>query len=311
MLDDHVPDGTRAAGRVLRHLLLQRREYRTQWQRYQQRRSPADVINKHAIAMVITHYLMDSGLFPESETRLDRKLKDRVGRALEGKVLSPETLNWFIEAFCLTPEDEQMLRESYTTARIIAHGPVANTLRVRQNLPVPQRHRTVMLFERRIIGVTGRAVTHHSAHTIVACEDDVGHYPCFRSARTTDIVMVHGGYISPVPDLAVDPSIVNIRLSAFLREGESTSFEYRRDFHREGGVDTEYRRAANARTQNIDIVVQFHPRRLPDKVWWAAWDDYRDGNVVEREAVALDSENRAHRFLPYLENAVAGFCWAW
>ncbi|GAA1017740.1 hypothetical protein Aple_024900 [Acrocarpospora pleiomorpha] len=268
-------------------------------------------MSRQAIALVIANYLVDSGIFPESETKLDRKLKDRVGRALDGKVLSPETLNWFIEAFHLTPDDEQMLREAHTTKKVVTNVPLVNTLRVRQPLPIPQRHRTIMLFERRIIDATGRATTHHSAHTIVACEDGVDHYPCFLSPRTSDIVVIHGGHVSAGPDHGADPRIIKITLSTSLREGDSTSFEYRSEFHREKGIDTEYRRVVNARTQNIDIVVKFHPRRLPSKVWWAAWDDYQAGNVVEQEPVTLDLEHRAHRFLPYMENAAAGFRWVW
>ncbi|MCK2218368.1 hypothetical protein MF672_031925 [Actinomadura sp. ATCC 31491] len=311
MLDDHVPDSTRTTGRLLRHLLLDRKDYRALWQRHQHRRPAADVMNKHAIAMVLSDHLVDSGIFSESETRLNRKLKDRVGRALDGKILSAETLSWFIDAFCMTPHDEHMLREAHSAGTISANVPLVNTLRLPQKLPMPQRHRTIMLFERRVIDATGRAVTHHSTHTIVACEDGVDSYPCFPYSRASDIVVIHGGHLVEAPDTTADPSVATIALSVSLSEGESTSFEYQRNFHPSADVDTEYRRLVNARTQNIDFVVQFHSLHLPRRVWWAVWDDYQGGQVVEQMPVALDLQHRAHRFLPYMENAVAGFRWTW
>ncbi|MFI6904490.1 hypothetical protein ACIBKY_24740 [Nonomuraea sp. NPDC050394] len=306
MPDAYVLHSTKTTGRMLSHLLLERDEYRKRWQRQQKRRSPTGLLNRHAVAAVIAGHLMDAGIFAESETELDRKLKDRVGRALDGKVLSPETLNWFVEAFSMAPEDERRLREAHAAKALITGIPLVDTLQVRQMLPVAQRHRTVMLFERRIIDAEGRAVAHHSSHTIVACEDGVDRYPCFPGPGESKMIMVHGGRVS-----ARSQSVVEIVLPMSLRQGESTSFEYRRDFRRVGGPDTEYRRVVNARAQNIDIVVQFHPKRLPSRLWWSAWDHYRDGDVLEEELVTLDAECRAHRFLPYMENAAAGFRWEW
>ena len=65
-----------------------------------------------------------------------------------------------------------------------------------------------------------------------------------------------------------------------------------------------------ARTM-FNLVVQFHDTRHPRKVWWVIWDDYRDGSILEQEAVSLDSDSCAHRYLTYLENAAAGFRWEW
>jgi hypothetical protein len=311
MSDDRALFGTRTTARLLRQLLLQREEYRDLWQRHQQRRSPADVLSKRAVAKVIADHLVESGILSEAEEDPERKLKDRIGRALDGKVLSPATLTLFIDAFEMTQEDGNTLREALLNTTIVRDAPLADTLRVPQRLPVAQRHRTIMLFERRIIDATGCAVSHHSAHTIVAYEDGVDRYPCFLPPRMSAIAMVHGGRIPTSLDATASTSVMEITLPASLHVGESTSFEYRQDFHHAGVLDTEYRRVAHARTHNVDIIVQFHPQRLPRQVWWAAWDDYRDGTVLHQEPVTLDAEHRAHRFVPYMENAAAGFRWVW
>jgi hypothetical protein len=56
--------------------------------------------------------------------------------------------------------------------------------------------------------------------------------------------------------------------------------------------------------------VEFHPDKLPSRVWWAHWDG-GDGNVLERETATLDSQHSVQRYLRSLEKTVAGFYWEW
>lgn len=72
----------------------------------------------------------------------------------------------------------------------------------------------------------------------------------------------------------------------------------------------QYRRAAMRRAENFDIRVEFHPRRLPRQIWWAVWDGV-DGDVIDAEGVALDSQHSVHRYMRSLERTVAGFPWDW
>ena len=62
--------------------------------------------------------------------------------------------------------------------------------------------------------------------------------------------------------------------------------------------------------ENVDIRVEFHPDMLPAAIWWASWDGI-EGDIVEQEAVSLDSQHSVHHYLRTLENAVVGFHWAW
>jgi len=59
--------------------------------------------------------------------------------------------------------------------------------------------------------------------------------------------------------------------------------------------------------------VEFHEKKLPNRLWWAEWEDYRDlhRGIVEREEISLDEERSAHRYLEYIEHTVVGFYWGW
>jgi hypothetical protein len=83
------------------------------------------------------------------------------------------------------------------------------------------------------------------------------------------------------------------------------------EFSRDADIASEYRRVAHARADNVDIVIQFHPGQLPRRLWRTVWDDHKDGNVLRREEAHLDPHGCVHRFVHYLENAVAGFNWTW
>jgi len=310
MLDDRA-ERLRVTGELLQALLVQRPAYARHWQRFQ-RRSPArEVLSQSAVAQVIAEYLWDSGERPDSETGLPRELKDRVHRALHGETLSSETLGWFIDAFHMTEQDAQRLRDIFTAGASRLAGPVVDTLRSAQRLPIPQRHRTVSAFERHIVGPDRRAIAHRTTRAIMACEDDVDSYPYRFVPGASGVVVLRGGRVTARHQPAGSSPILEITLSTRLRRGQIASLEYQVEFEASADITCEYRRVAHARADNVDIVVQFHQSQLPSRLWWAIWDDYKDGDVLGQEEVSLDHDGCVHRFVPYLENAAAGFCWKW
>jgi hypothetical protein len=62
--------------------------------------------------------------------------------------------------------------------------------------------------------------------------------------------------------------------------------------------------------ENVYIRVEFDSDSLPERVWWAVWDGVA-GSVDGQERAVLDSQNSAQRFMQFIENTVAGFCWEW
>ena len=75
-------------------------------------------------------------------------------------------------------------------------------------------------------------------------------------------------------------------------------------------AEREYRRAVMRRVDNLDMRIEFHPSRLPAQVWWAHWDGI-EGEVIQREAVTLDSQCSVHRYLRSVDKTVVGFYWQW
>jgi hypothetical protein len=310
MPDDDRFSRMQAAGELLQSLLL-RPPYLDRWQRLHRRGFSDRMLNQSAVAQVIADYLWDSGERPETEISLPRGLKDRVHRALRGEVLTAETLDWFIGAFQMSNEDAHRLRSRLFSSSLGQPLPIIDTLRTPQLLPIPQRHRTVSVFERHIVGPDGRTTAHRTTRAIVACMEGVDSYPYRFVPGACDVKVLHGGRVRVKHEPDGSSPIVEIKLNTPLRMGEIASLEYEVEFFSDAEVAREYRRVAHAQTDNIDIVVQFDLRRIPGQVWWAVWDDYKDGNILEQEEVLVDSDACVHRFIPFLRDAAAGFYWKW
>ena len=125
------------------------------------------------------------------------------------------------------------------------------------------------------------------------------------------MTVLHGGRVTARHEPAGSSPILEITLNSRLRRGQVASLEYRVDFRADADTACEYRRVAHARADNVDIVIQFHQQQLPCRVWWSVWDEYKDGNVLGQREVFLDQDGCVHQFVPYLENAAAGFNWKW
>jgi hypothetical protein len=305
-----VQDRARSVAWLLGMLLLQREEYAERWQRRQER-AHSGLLNQAAIAKVIEDYLWSTGERPETDTGLARSLKDTVRRALRGTSISTRTLTWFIEAFDMTPEDARRLRTTLNGHLPPSGRPIADTLRPPQELPIPQRHRTLSVFEHRAIGPDGASVTHRTSRAIIAQTDTVYFYPCRQFSAASEVNMLSGGRITATLNLPGSSPILEMTLSSPLPVGQVGSLEYQADFAPGSGVMTEYRQVAHARADNVNIVVQFHHNRLPRRVWWTVWDDSQDGTAIAEQPVTLDPDGRAHRYVPYVENAAVGFRWEW
>ncbi len=301
----------RETGELLQALLLQRPAYADQWRQSRHRGLARETLSQSAVAQVILEYLWSSGERSDKETDHPRRIKDRVRRALRGEILSGETLTWFIDAFQMTDQDARRLRESLAVGQFPADAPVVDTLRSPEPLPIPQRHRTIAAFERHIVGKNRRAVAHRTTRAIMACEDGVDSYPYRFVPGATGVEVLHGGRVTARHEPIGSSPILEITLTTRLRRGQIASLEYQVEFSRDADIANEYRRVAHARADNVDIVIQFHPDELPRRLWWSVWDGHKDGNVLSREEAHLDPDGCVHRFVPYLENAVAGFNWAW
>lgn len=98
---------------LLTEILVSDLRCRRRWLRHTQRlggRQP----NQAGVAWVLALTLWDRGEIPESRRTLPRSLKDRVSRAFNGRLVSASTLALFVDAFQMTPEQEEQLYAAWS-----------------------------------------------------------------------------------------------------------------------------------------------------------------------------------------------------
>lgn len=295
-------------GTLLRELLANDARYRQRWQVRARRVRQAD-LSQAAIAEVIANYLWESGERADTETSLARDLKDRVRRALTGVTLTGETIRWFINAFAFTNEDSKRLWATFTGNPYGASG-IGHTIVRPRELIRRQWHRTLSLFERYRVAADGSLMDRHTMHTIGAREDGVSAYLFVHESFAQRIRVVHGGTLGREYRYAGGLRGSDIVLDRPLRRGETTSLEYVTEYAGGPARVTEVRRPARQRSENVDIAIEFHSGRLPRAVYWCVWPDHLEGTPV-REEPATVRDGVAHRFVPFIEQTVVGFRWAW
>ena len=299
--------GAEVAGALLRDLLASDPRYRRLWRR-RVARDHRDDVSQSAVAKVIEEHLWDSGERSEDMANLARQLKDRISRAFKGDRLSAETLTWFMEAFQMSETDENRLWAAF--AQQGNDLGVSNTLHQRREMVRRQCHRTVSLIERYSVDRHGSLAERRTHHTIRAIEDGVDIYIFNHEPQASRIEVVHGGVVGHSYMYGGGLTSVEIILSRPLGKGESTVLEYRTCFDTQLTQLTEVRRAAFARSENVDFAVKFDNSKIPRHVWWCAWDDHFNGNRVVETPIAIRNET-VRKFLPYIEEAVVGFRWDW
>ena len=105
-----------ATGQQLEYLLLTRDNCREMWEAEARRRGLAiekGKVNQTAVAWVIAKYVWSKGDGPNPDSPEmfgKRPWKDGVSRAFSGQILPSKTLEYFIEAFEMTPKDAEHLR---------------------------------------------------------------------------------------------------------------------------------------------------------------------------------------------------------
>lgn len=298
------PHGPEAAGPYLRELMLAA-PYRARWERHATRLAGGP--NLSAIAQVIAEHLWETGERDEAEESLPRELKDRVGRALRGTVLSPTTLRWFVEAFELHgPEERELWRllSEPTAGPLVIRGNAASPLRR------PPRHRTIALHEFHDIGADRKPSSHRTVHVIESLIDSFDAYPYRFDASAVSVEVLHGGRASAPRAEEAGLYAVDIALTRPIAKGQTASLEYVTTFAYDEPPAPEFRRAAFSAVENLDIRVRFHPDARPREIDWCVWEDLGSRRSYE-EAVELDDDGVVHRFCRSVVGAVVGFSWVW
>ncbi|MDQ4145291.1 MAG: hypothetical protein M3198_16425 [Actinomycetota bacterium] len=141
-------------------------------------------------------------------------------------------------------------------------------------------HRTIMLHEFHYLGPDGLPERHRTVHVIKALVDDLRTYPYLFDTDQVEVTVERGGTASELYRREDGLWGVDILLHRPLRRGETASFEYLTKFKYVEPPAPEFRRQALRRVENMELLVQFHRRKLPARVRWASWES-REGALLE------------------------------
>ncbi len=264
-------------------------------------------MHQAAVTRVITLHLQETGERPEGAD-VERSVRHAVRRALIAERVTPPTLSWFVEAFEMTSADKDRLHD-------LLHGRVPDPLpvvrrgrlRTPPGLPSTDDHETLSLSELHTLGPDGTPTEHRTLQVLRALSPISSYRYRFDTAYA-DVEVLAGGRAGPVEPIAGTLAGTRIELTTPLRTGQTALLEYRTTFRYPRAPEPQHRRAALHRVERVTMRVQFHPRRLPQAVWWNQWDDL-EGPPVSREAADVAVDGSVHRLLGGLEAAVVGFTW--
>jgi hypothetical protein len=315
----HV-ESRRAAAEYLRQLLLKPGHCREAWQQHVAR--PRDgVINQMAVAEVIAGRLRTAPSHPGDAQIMPYQLRDTVSGALSGVSLSANTLQLFIEAFGFSEHEAGRLwRLWHGSARIgVISGSHAVPVQTQRDLAEvlgPPRHQTLSLHDHVYVGEDRRIDRVRMLHVIEAIAQGVDRIPFLCDTNVLTVEVGQGGkeLSGKVQQIGTDVCVGQILLARTLDLGETITLEYWVSYRYPGDpadpAERWHRRGVMRHAENIDMRVEFHPNRPPAQVWWGHWDG-TDGDVIQREAVTLDSQCSAHRYVRSVDNTVVGFYWQW
>jgi hypothetical protein len=311
-------DGRRAASHYLQQLLLKPGTYRQAWEQHVSR-SRHGAINQLAVAEVLARYMSSSprGL---ADGITSHQLKDTVSRALSGRLLSRSALSLFIEAFGFSEHEADRLWRLWNGSATISVLSGSHAVPVQAEQDVAQiigtrRHQTLSMHHHVWVDDNGRIDSMRIMQVIEATVQSLDRIPFIYDTEEATVELGQGckelaGPLRRIRDVLA----TEILLTRTLELGETLTLEYRVTHHYPDDVpypvECEQRQAVLRQLENLDMRVEFHPDRLPAKVWWARWDGV-DGGVMEEQEVPLDSQHAVHRFLRSVTKTVVGFRWDW
>ena len=302
MKDDR---GAQAAA-YLRLLLVRAGEPRSIWAKYASEARSGE-IDTAAVAEVLRASAEPDGV---DSAQAPAASVDSVRAALDGTAMSAETLDRFINAFDLGPRHTDRLRSilrGSDSVRVI----IGNDLAELHGRSGPSRHETLAVHELHTLGPDGIPAEHQTIQVIRSTVDELDAYPYRFDTDELVVEVVRGGRVGDM--YRVSPSLfgVDIVLDRPLAEGETTLMHYRTTFGYRTAPPPEFRRGALGVMRDVTLWVQFHPDRLPARVWLARWDRLDHATVIEQQPVELDGEFSVQARYDEIEHVIVGFHWEW
>ena len=298
-----MPDRDRVTqtSAYLRMLLLRPGEYRTRWERLAAQVEPGK-IDTAAVAEVLAGSQTDG---------VD--LADTARRALDGTVLTTDTLGRFIEAFEVGSRHAtrlwDLMRGSDSVRVISGALAPADEVYLRSD---PPRHESLSLHELHVLGPDGSPAEHQTIQVIKSNVDSLESYPYRFDTDELVVEVIRGGRVGDRPYRVSETLYaVDIVLDQPLARGETTLTQVRSTFFYKTPPAPEFRRGVLRSANDLTIWVKFHRDRVPARVWSARWDRVDHARVVEQTRVEPDEELSVHGRFGAVERAIVGFYWEW
>lgn len=297
------------AARVLSEMLTRPGPYRRRWAQVARRASGR--LSQAAVAHVLSLHLWETGEHDESDLELPRRLKDRVSRALGGR-LSTSMLRTFVEAFEMSDRDAEELWNAYFGLSAPGLLVVRPHAAAAQQPAPPRSYQTVLLQELHTVGQDRIPVSHRTNQGLLAT-GPLSTYR-FRFDTSAAVVSVVRGGAADAVRATEQPGVyaVDIELEQPLTEpGQTASLEYDTYFTYPEVPEPIFRRVCLRRTENVELGVRFHPASLPREVRWCVWSSEHPWPLEHSEVVTLGPAHSVHRFVRVIENSGVGFTWTW
>jgi hypothetical protein len=298
-------------GAYLRMLLVRAGEPRAAWEKYAQDVAPGE-IDYAAVAQVLrehatkpTETATPTGKYPTETVRAALDGTDQSGTALD-----TPTLNGFIDAFDLGPRHAARLRDLRSGSAAVRFITGASLSDLHRQVAPPQ-HETLALHELHTLGPDGLPAEHQTIQVIKAATAPIEAYPYRFDTDELVVEVVRGGHVGEMYRVAGPLYGVDIVLDRQLALGESALMHYRTTFFYRTPPPSEFRRAVLGSMRDVTLWVQFHPDRLPTRVWSGRWDRLDDETVLDQRLVQLDGDLSVQVRYDAVVDAIVGFHWAW
>jgi hypothetical protein len=296
--------GAQAAA-YLRLLLVRAGEPRSIWAKHAPESRPGE-IEPAAVAEVLR-----AGREPDTgdigAEALDSA--ESVRAVLDGTELSAQTLERFIEAFDLGPRHATRLRSilrGSDSVRVI----IGNELAELHGRSGPALE-TLAVHELHTLGPDGLPAEHQAIQVIRSTVERLDAYPYRFDTDELVVEVVRGGRVGDVYRVSESLFGFDMVLDRPLARGETTLMHYRLTFGYRTPPPPEFRRGALGVMRDVTLWVQFHPDRLPARVWLARWDRLDHATVIDQQRVELDGEFSVQARYDEIEDVIVGFHWEW
>ena len=289
--------GAQAAA-YLRLLLVRAGEPRSIWAKHAPDAEPGE-IDTSAVAEVLRGHVGPDGVGLRS-----------VRAALDGTALAAATLELFIDAFDLGPRHAERLRgilDGRDSVRVIAGDAATDLARP----SAPPRHETLAAHELHTLGPDGLPAEHQTIQLIKSTVDELDRCPYRFDTDELVVEVVRGGRVGDMYRVNESLFGVDIVLDRPLARGETALMHYRTTFGYRTPPPPELRRGTARVMRDVTLWVQFHPERLPARIWLARWDRLDHATVIEQQPAELDGEYSVQARYDRIERAIVGFHWEW